>query len=151
MIFYYSKFVSSLGLCPHTPPSVTQYQIWKPHLKNPGYAPGRDITILIVLATACGLYDCALLQLVLVHFIDLLSSLLLVKFLYIVILWTLNCYCSTTKDQLSGGNVHSVLPVEEDEEAGSDSYHSTASFISLGSVEVSGSIFSDISVQYISV
>jgi len=56
-----------------------------------------------------------------------------------------NCYCSTTKDQLSGGNTHSVLPVEN-EEAGSDSYHSTASFISLGSVEVSGNIFSDISV-----
>jgi len=36
----------------------------------------RDITILIALATACGLYDCALLQLVSLLFIYLLSSLL---------------------------------------------------------------------------
>ncbi|XP_065916627.1 mitoguardin 2-like [Dysidea avara] len=45
-------------------------------------------------------------------------------------------HISSTKDQLDGGNTHSALPLEEDEGTGSDSYHSTASFISLDNVEI---------------
>ena len=31
----------------HTPASVTQYQIWKPPWKNPGYAPANTLKILL--------------------------------------------------------------------------------------------------------